>query len=134
MSSGKRIKASIISLVLVCAASAYAAERFSDPTRPPAVIRPAAKAQAKDSAQRPLELQAILHAEGRRVAIINGKRVHENETIEAATIVEITKVRVRMIREGQPIELSLSNERIKKTESSKTRNPAREDATEGKSK
>ncbi len=134
MSSGKRIKVSIITLALMCAASAYAAERFSDPTRPPASIQPAAKAQAKDSAPRPLELQAILHAAGRRVAIINGKRVHENEKIEAATIIEITKSRVRMVREGKSIELSLSHERIKKTESSKTRNSARDYATEGNSK
>lgn len=134
MSNPKRITLSIISLVVLCAASAYAAERFSDPTRPPAAILPAAESKTAESGPRPLELQAILHAAGRRVAIINGKRVHENEMIEAATVVEITKARVRMKRGGKPFELNLSNDRIKKTESSKTRNPARQDATEGKSK
>ena len=85
MSNTKRMKTSIAILVFVSAASAYAAERFSDPTRPPAAIQPAAQAPAIDSARRPLELQAILHAAGRRVAIINGKPGQENETVEDAT-------------------------------------------------
>ena len=132
MSSSNQNRILTIALAVVCATSAYATERFSDPTRPPSAIRPAA--QTQQSAQRPLELQAILYAAGRRVAIINGKRVHENETIEAATVLEITKARVRMIREGKSIELSLAHERIKKTQSSKTRTPYREPATEGKPK
>ena len=109
------------------------AQTFSDPTRPPAAIQPAAQAKAKSKAERPLELQAILHAAGRRVAIINGKRVHEYDSIENAQVLEITKGRVQLIRDGKTFELSLSHDRIKKTESSKARTPVRDDATKGRS-
>jgi hypothetical protein len=134
VSSSSPLRIWIIASVIVAAASTYAsdaAERFSDPTQPPAAVRPDTKSKDTGPRDRPLELQAILYAAGRRVAIINGRRVHENEAIESATIVAITQDRVRLVREGKPFELSLTHERFKKTESSATRVPSPVAATEG---
>lgn len=115
--------ACIACIVCIAAASlAHANERFSDPTRPPSALSASAQAKAGAPANRPLELQAILHAAGRRVAIINGRRVHENESIESARIITISKDSVRLTRSGKAIELSLKHESIKKTGSSSRRN------------
>lgn len=114
--------------------NAFAAAPFSDPTQPPAAVQQTRRSRSAAPALRPLELQAILHAAGRRVAIINGKRVHEDDVVASATVVEIEKNHVSLIRDGKRIELSLTHKRIKKTQSSKTRSTARDEATEGISK
>lgn len=121
----------IIGLAVLC--NAYAVAPFSDPTQPPAAIQKTARSRSAATG-RPLELQAVVHATGRRVAIINGKRVHEGEVVGTATVVAIAKNNVRLVRGGKEIELSLTDQRVKKTESSKTHSITRDEATEGISK
>jgi hypothetical protein len=89
-------------IALLCAACAVArtgasAEPLDDPTRP---------SNARSATQlRPLEpgelrLEGIFRRNERRIAIIDGRIVHEGERIANATIEEITVDAVRYSRGG----------------------------------
>jgi hypothetical protein len=85
---------------------ARAAEPLSDPTRPPDVAR-ANVAAVAPSGNGELALHAIFHADDRRIAVINGVRVRESESIEGARVLAIEADRVRLQRGTEIVELEL---------------------------
>lgn len=88
------------------------AQEMHDPTRPPAAAIATAPATPQESS--PLDLSAIFFAEGRRVAIINGERVRERDTIGNAQIIAISQGTVRLSRDGRIVRLVLVEKDIKK--------------------
>lgn len=82
-----------------------ASDSFSDPTRPAVFAVTTETAKVHDTSQ--LVLHAILFAEGRRVAIINDQRVHENDVVLSARVVSIERDRVELRRDSVTIELQL---------------------------
>lgn len=122
--------------VLLCAiagasldAGAARGEWLPDPTRPPAVALPdASKKTDAGSADKTLDLTAVLIADGRRLAIINGERVHENDTIDAARVIRIDPGRVHLERQGKLIEIELIRTRINE------KSPAKSDVASEKGK
>ncbi|MBK7951733.1 MAG: hypothetical protein IPK00_23960 [Deltaproteobacteria bacterium] len=92
-------------LLLFGALLGHAAESLPDPTRPPAASLIAAPA-AQDTNEK-LELRAIFHAEDRRFAVINGRRVQTADRIAGAEVLAIEVDRVRLRRDGEIVELEL---------------------------
>lgn len=85
----------------------------ADPTRPPSLPIDPSRVEA-NQAEAPLELQAVFYAEGRRVAIINGQRLHQDETVQSARVVRIERDRVAVRRNGDTIELLLVDKDVKR--------------------
>ena len=77
-----------------------------DPTRPPASLAWQTPA-TPDAANALFELSAVIFADGRRLAIINGERVKEQDRIGTARVVRIAREGVRLERSGELIELRL---------------------------
>ena len=93
-------------------ATARATEPLADPTQPPAAALLAADPPAK-SEDEGLDLRAIFHAGDRRIAVINGRRVHENDRIGGARVLAIDVDRVRIQRGDQIVELELVSRAFK---------------------
>lgn len=91
---------------VLASASLHAAEPLPDPTRPPASARVDARpaAPVRDEA---LVLHAIFHADDRRIAVINGRRVRVAESIGDARVLAIEIDRVRLRRGDEIVELEL---------------------------
>lgn len=104
----RRIGGTIASgaLLLVGALLGRAAESLPDPTRPPAASLLAAPVAAQDANEK-LELRAIFHADDRRFAVINGRRVQTADHIAGAEVLAIEVDRVRLRRDGEIVELEL---------------------------
>ncbi len=83
-----------------------------DPTRP-ASYGQAAAAHASES-RRGWTLDSTLVAPDRRVAVINGKRVSEGESVDGARIIEIRKLDVLIQADGRRITLQLLPDIVKK--------------------
>jgi hypothetical protein len=94
------------------ASLAQADEMLSDPTRPP-VSAPAAPGGPEQDANAPLELRAIFHADDRRFAVINGRRVQTADHVAGAEVVSVEVDRVRLRRDGEIIELELVSSAFK---------------------
>lgn len=93
-------------VAVLAAASPHAAEPLADPTRPPAAAHLDA-APAAPAADGTLVLRAILHADDRRIAVINDRRVRVSESIGDARVLAIEIDRVRLRRGDELIELEL---------------------------
>lgn len=93
---------------------AVGSDLLSDPTRPPAAIG-APSESAAEMAGSALDLSAVFYAEGRRVAIINGQRVRENDRVGSARIVAIEPDRVRLLRGNDTIVLEVVSGDVKGT-------------------
>lgn len=109
MSSATTIRSRMIGGFLATAFAlgpARAAEPLSDPTRPPDAAR-ATVATVAPSGDGALALHAIFHADDRRIAVINGVRVRESESIEGARVLAIEADRVRLRRGTEIVELEL---------------------------
>lgn len=91
---------------LFAAASPRAAEPLPDPTRPPAAANLDAVPAAPD-ADAALVLRAILHADDRRIAVINDRRVRVSDAIGDARVIAIEVDRVRLRRGDEIVELEL---------------------------
>lgn len=98
--------------LLLSIATARASEPLPDPTAPPAEAR-AIAAPAEQKASGELELRAIFHAEDRRIAVINGRRVGVSDQIDGARVLAIEADRVRLERAGETIELELVSQAFK---------------------
>lgn len=108
-------------------ASAALADELSDPTRPPLAAGTDLEARSHlDRAQRtePLDLSAVFFADGRRVAIINGKRLRERDSIEDAVILSITPSSVKLRRDDNLIHLELIEQDIKIEKDADFKKPA----------
>jgi hypothetical protein len=89
-------------IVVLCAGCAvartvYSAQPLGDPTQPSKMH---SAAQSQPQKVRVLRLEGILCRGERRVAIIDGRIVHEGEHIANATIEKITADAVRYSRDG----------------------------------
>jgi len=93
---------------------AVGSDLLSDPTRPPAAIG-APPDSATEIARASLDLRAVIYAEGRRVAIINGQRVRENDRVGSALVVAIEPDRVRLRRGSDTIVLEVVRGDVKGT-------------------
>lgn len=100
------LRAFIPLLVLGVFSFAAFAREPADPTRPPAAATIAPKTDASPKRQ-PLDLSAVFFADDRRVAIINGQRLHEQEVIEGARILEIEPGSVRLVRNDAEFRVEL---------------------------
>ena len=83
-----------------------------DPTRP-ASHGQAAAAHAGES-RRGWTLDSTLVAPDRRVAVINGKRVSEGESVDGARVIEIRKLDVLIQADGRRMTLQLLPDIVKK--------------------
>jgi len=82
------------------AAGSARAQALTDPTRPPAYVAPGAAAEQGNGTQ----LQSVLIAAGRRIAVINGNAVPLGGTIGDARVVKITESEV-VLRRGDETEV-----------------------------
>ena len=96
------------------AAAAYGGPP-ADPTRPPSAQEIRAFFGQESNATEPeaqrWQLQSILIADQRRIAIINGRRVSEGDRINAAEVLTIEPGRVELRHRSEPIVLILASRR-----------------------
>jgi hypothetical protein len=72
------------------------ADRLADPTRPPQGPRNQATGGRSS-----VRVEAILHSEYRRLAIVNGKIVHAGDHVSGVRIEEVLVDGVRYMRDGR---------------------------------
>lgn len=89
-----------------------AAANEPDPTRPPDATD--LVAMAIDTGPEGFDLRAILFASGRRIAIVNGRRVIEGDTVADARVERIDARKVRLVRASETIELELGPPDVKR--------------------
>lgn len=92
----------IVTAMLSCVSIATFA--FSDPTQPPG---PVTKARAAPSRPTGPVLQSTLVSPQRRIAVISGKRVQVGDTVNGATVTEISQYEVRLRQGGRETTLRL---------------------------
>lgn len=87
----------------------------ADPTRPPSAQEIRAFLGQESNAAEPQaqrwQLQSILIADQRRIAIINGRRVSEGDRIDAAEVLTIEPGRVELRHRSETIILTLASRR-----------------------
>lgn len=106
-SKGSKIALVAAAAVLVVSATvAPCRARIYDPLRPQVHIVPTVAAAAAGMAQ-PLQLQATLVAEQRRVAVINGTRFKVGDTVNGYRIKQIDAARVQLEADGEQRQLRL---------------------------
>lgn len=92
------------------------AEPMADPTTPPpAALAPKTPAADPDRGQPPLQLSAIFFSGGRRIAIIDGQRVQESDTIGGAEILEIAPTTATILKDEEIVRLELVAGHVKQT-------------------
>ncbi|MFO0691014.1 MAG: hypothetical protein U0900_20115 [Myxococcota bacterium] len=126
MSSRQLVTCSAIAggaLLLLGVELGRAADALPDPTRPPAGSLIAQPAPAPDANEK-LELRAIFHADDRRFAVINGRRVQAADRVAGAEVVSIEVDRVRLRRDGEIVELELVAPAFKNARRSRPASPA----------
>ena len=72
------------------------ADRLADPTRPPSGPR-----SQSTEVRSGVRVEAILHSNDRRLAIVNGKVVHAGDYVSGVRIEEILVDGVRYMRDGR---------------------------------
>lgn len=99
----------LIIMLAITATPAAAASELRDPTRPPSTAEVAAwfGQGSRAQASAPFRLQSILLSPQRRIAIIDGKRLHLGDTIDSAEVRRIEPGRVLLERDGEQIELTI---------------------------
>lgn len=96
-------------LMLAAPFALQARDGIPDPTRPPTPAEIAAFfGGGADQARRPaFDLQSILLAPDRRIAIIDGQRLRVGDRLESAKVTAIEPGRVLLDRAGETIELRI---------------------------
>ena len=115
MSELRRTIPGLVSLLVLwtLVASTKSIATQPDPTRPPNVeVAVVAEGQAASTSD--LLLTSVLVASGRRVAILNGRNVVEGDSIGGAKVVAIRDRSVRLVRNGETIEVSLARTEVKR--------------------
>ncbi len=99
----------LIIMLLTASAAGHARDDVPDPTRPPtqAEIDAWFGTGTDAGARAPFQLQSILLASQRRIAIIDGQRLREGERIDNAEVSLIEAGRVILQRDGETIELNI---------------------------
>ena len=108
-----------LSIAFGIAAVVRAADPLSDPTRPEI----AAETQSTTTPSTPeaLVLHAILHAEDRRLAVVNGRRVVVGDFVDGAHVLAIEADHVRVERAGETLELELVSPAFKRVRAQERR-------------
>ncbi len=81
---------------------------LTDPTRPPLHGSVAGVARAPDASTPAWALTAILVADGRRVAVINGMAVSAGDQVSGARVLRVEAAAVVLNRDGRNFELQLA--------------------------
>ena len=104
----RRIAGTLLGMTICVAAGAQA---IHDPTRP----TDASAFFGKNTADSNVEwkLQSILYAQDRRVAVINGTRVHEGDRIGSAKVMRISSTHVLLKTGGSTLTLHLLPKTLK---------------------
>ncbi|TVQ31322.1 MAG: hypothetical protein EA370_12955 [Wenzhouxiangella sp.] len=105
----------IIFILFATLASSAFGNPPSDPTRPPSAQEIRAFLGQDSNAAEPevqrWQLQSILIADQRRIAIINGRRVSEGDRFDAAEVLTIEPGRVELRHRTETIVLTLASRR-----------------------
>ncbi|QOC23838.1 hypothetical protein IC757_06865 [Wenzhouxiangella sp. AB-CW3] len=83
---------------------------LADPTRPPspAEIRAWLGTETRTPAEPRWQLQSVMLADERRIAVINGQRVRIGESIDQARVIDISPGQVKLEdSDGQPVTLKI---------------------------
>lgn len=101
-------------LLLLLAASAQAQESVTDPTKPLGFSGGAGGGTG--NVQESIQLTSILIAEDRKVAIINGQSLRENQTLKGvgAVVKKIDADAVTLQQNGKVWRVALNNTAIRK--------------------
>lgn len=102
----------LIGAALCLPLAGWATDDLQDPTRPPSFAASEPAAASQPSAPR-LQLNSILIARDRRVAVINGEPVRVGSRIGGAHVLSIEPSRVVLRRGDRLLALSLLNLRVK---------------------
>jgi MSHA biogenesis protein MshK len=106
----------------LCALGSSAADELRDPTQPPRSAV-AATTAAPTGAVRPARLEAVLHSEGRAVAIIDGKLLRVGDWLGDARIAAIGADAVHLTRAGRKLTLRLANQAMKVRRTAPSKDP-----------
>ena len=98
-------------LLALCWLGISHAEELRDPTRPPLSASPSTTAAT--AAPRTARLEAVLHSQGRTVAIIDGKLLRVGDWLGDARIAAISSDAVQLTREGRTVTLRLATQAMK---------------------
>ena len=96
----------VLAIALAAAVNAVAGEVLPDPTRPLEYARPAVAASA-------LKLSSILIGKDRKLAVINGVALTENQWIGDKRILRIDKNCVTLAQDGRQIVLTLHSAKVR---------------------
>ena len=97
LAPGRELRLTLL-LALACA-SAPALAQLADPTRPPSEARMAAGAVDPAPVHRGPQLQSVLIGNhGRQVAVIDGQALRVGDRIDGATLVQVDKDQVVLLR------------------------------------
>jgi MSHA biogenesis protein MshK len=99
----RRMRTLLLLLGVACSAAA-GAQGLSDPTRPPGVASPASTTGSADEMPVGPQLQSVLIAQGRRVAVINGTTVALGGMLGDAKVIKISETEV-VLKRGQETEV-----------------------------
>ena len=84
----------VVATLLYSLWSSCLADQLQDPTRPLLYRAPVANVES-------VQLNSILIASGRRLAVINGKPLAENDSMDGLQVVRIEKDRVTVSKNGK---------------------------------
>jgi len=98
----------VVSVLLasVLVAPKLGAETLADPTRPLEYQMPPERKAA-------LQLNSILISQGRRIAIINGVQLSEQQWFDNKQVLQITSSQVTLVSQGRKIVLSLHGKTVR---------------------
>ncbi len=99
-------RARLLWLPLLLALGLGRVEALDDPLRPPGAIVQQKLAPRAGAAPRPV-LTSTLIADGRRLAVINGRQVSVGEAIGDAVVIDIQPAQVQLRRRGRTETLRL---------------------------
>jgi len=121
-------------LLLACASTAAWADSFYDPTRPPPAFLPPAMQQSAASApvEKPLELQSILLAPQRKIAVINGQSLKPGQSIRGYQLLSLGSSEARLLGPDGIITLKLLSARSHAAESVSAAEPGKNSRGESK--
>lgn len=105
--------AALASTLLGEAPPVHADAVLSDPTQPPAAAR-VAEAEPDEVVRGEPALHGIFHADDRRFAVVDGRRVEVGDRVAGAQVVAIEVDRVRLRRDGVLVEIELVASAFKK--------------------
>jgi len=98
----------VLAASAVMAMGGAAATALPDPTRPPlAASASTGAAAASAPVPEPFLLQSIVFGPTRRLAVINGRQVHEGSALGEARVLQIKREAVLLEIQGRPTMLSL---------------------------